>query len=224
MKTSVFQLIDLDRTLFDTSQFTKCITDEVDKVSPGMGTALDEQFESAYKQGDTFFLLRHLREQYGDVWLEELVARIVAEYGAEQFLLPGFADRLEFASQAGGAEPAWGILTYGDEADQTMKLRVAGLEQAPVLLTDTPDKGVLIASWQREDGTYQLPEAFGGYIVETETIEDDKLRAFRAMPQNALGIWLTKDENPKERIAQEQLTNVLPANDLFASIEILKNF
>ncbi len=224
MKTNVFQLIDLDRTLFDTSQFIKFITDEVNNMSPGMGTALDEQFENAYKQGDTFFLLRYLREQYGDTWLEELVSRIVAEHGAGQFLLPGFADRLAFAGPMGGSKPRWGILTYGDLADQIMKLRVAGLEEAPVLLTDTPDKGVLIASWQREDGTYQLPEAFGGHIVDTVTFEDDKLRAFRAMPQNALGVWLTTDENSQELISQEQLTNVLPARDLFASIEILKNF
>ena len=42
MKPSLFQLIDLDRTLFDTSRFVKAITDEIDILHPGVGTKLDE--------------------------------------------------------------------------------------------------------------------------------------------------------------------------------------
>ena len=223
MKASVFQIIDLDRTLFDTSQFTKLLTEEVNKVSPGMGTELDAQFEAAYKREETFFLLRHLREQKGDAWFEQLVARVVDTYGSERFMLPGAAERISLASSLGDARPAWGILTYGDAVDQHMKLRIAKLEDTPVLITDTPDKGTIIASWRLVDGRYQLPSEFGGQIVDTITFEDDKLRAFRDMPEDAVGIWITNDETALDRIAEEGLKNVTPAQDLFASMEVLKS-
>lgn len=50
----VFQLIDLDRTLFDTARFAKLITDEINKTQPGLGDELDAQFEAAYKKEETF--------------------------------------------------------------------------------------------------------------------------------------------------------------------------
>ena len=223
MKARVFQLIDLDRTLFNTSKFTKLITNGVDKLTPGLGAELDQHFEAAYKQGETFFVLRHLREQYGDDWFEALVADIIDTHGAEAFLLPGFKERLAFAEAYSAAHPGWGILTYGDLQDQTIKLRIAGLDTAPVLLTDTPDKGAIIASWQLEDGTYHLPGAFGDQIVDSVTFEDDKLRAFYDMPKNATGVWITQDPQAKERITEAGFTNVVPAQDLFASIESIKN-
>ena len=49
IKSTLFQCIDFDRTLFDTPRFVKALTDEVDRVHPGMGAELDKKFESAYK-------------------------------------------------------------------------------------------------------------------------------------------------------------------------------
>lgn len=216
----VFQLIDLDRTLFDTSAFAKAVIAEVNEIHPGLGTQLDEQFEAAYKQEETFFLLRYLRQEQGDVWFEELVDRVVVAHGAETFVLPGAHQRLEFADTVRDDRPAWGILTYGDEIDQLMKLRIIGLENEPLCLTSTPDKGQVLASWQNEDGTFQLPDSLGGERVELLTFEDDKLRAFLNLPSNVLGVWV-KDIAQNE--AQEVATpkNVVHVSNLFESINYL---
>lgn len=58
MKPDLFQLIDFDRVLFDTSKFVKLLTDDINVLYPGLGTELDERFEEAYKTEETFLFLR----------------------------------------------------------------------------------------------------------------------------------------------------------------------
>lgn len=221
-KTSVFQLIDLDRTLFDTSKFVKAITDEIDEVQPGLGTELDERFEAAYQKEETFFLLRYLRHEKGDLWFEALIERIVAKCGAEAFMLPGMRERLAFASEVTDSVPAWGLLTYGDKVDQLMKMRLIGLEDAPVYLTHTPNKSEVIRTWLTEEGTFTLPPVFGGGTVETITLEDDKERAFHDLPENCMGIWIAAPGRNVEELDTQSLENVVPVQDLFESVEVLR--
>lgn len=219
-KPSIFQLIDLDRTLFDTSAFAKAITDEVNKTHPGLGTELCEQFEAAYENEETFFLLRYLRQEQGDDWFEELIEKVVLAHSAEAFVLPGVHQRLEFADTVKDDGPAWGILTYGDEIDQLMKLRIMGLEGEPIYLADTPDKGRVLKTWQTENGTFQLPDSLGGERVDRLTFEDDKLRAFSDLPDGVVGVWV-KDvpEEEAQKVAIPE--NVVHVSNLFESTDYL---
>jgi hypothetical protein len=219
-KAKLFQLIDLDRTLFDTAAFSKAITEEVDKQHPGLGAELEQRVEAAYKKEETFFLLRHLRKEYGDAWFESLVASIVENVGAETFLLPGVDKRLALAETLGDRAPSWGIFTYGDAIDQHLKLRIIGLENAPIYLADTPNKAEVIATWRTPHGAFQLPESLGGALVEQLTLEDDKLRAFQNLPAGVLGVWLTSDPHARDRVFEVDGT-LTHAIDLFASIDIL---
>ena len=222
MSSSFFQVLDFDRTLFDTSAFAKALTDEIDRTEPGMGTELDRQFEEAYSREETFFILRHLRQVKGDDWLETLVERIVAKNGAESFMLPYARERLAFADTVSSLRPAWGILTYGDEIDQLMKLRIAGLHDAPLVIAPTPDKGEILASWVDGDGRFTLPAAFGGETVDRISFEDDKLRAFVGAPKNVRGIWITQFGDATERINQAGLGDiVVPANGLVESSRLI---
>lgn len=223
MAKRIFQLIDLDRTLFDTSQFAKRITDEINKNHPGIGTELEVQFEEAYQKEETFFLLRYLRQEMGDQAFKELVRTIVEREGAGAFLLENAADRLAFAETLGQQNPAWGIVTYGDEVDQRMKLRIVGLEEAPTYLTDTPEKGSIIASWQNSDGTFTLPKEFGGQTVDELSFEDDKIRAFYDLPNNTFGIWITPHEDAKKRISEAGLP-ITHAKNMTESIERLRQY
>ena len=218
----IFQLIDFDRTLFDTAAFAAALAEEINRREPGLGTAYIEALNAAYEREETFFLLRYLREQKGDEWFEALVNEVIATHGIESFCLPGMNERLIFANSLSDMRPSWGILTYGDAIDQYMKVRIVGLEGAAVYITDTPDKAALIRSWQTADGTYVLPEAFGGVEVDELTLEDDKLRAFHSLPENVTGIWLTQDETEAARTMAQQLGDVTPAQSLFDAIEILK--
>ena len=224
MTSSVFQLIDLDRTLFDTSAFAKAITEEVNLLYPGIGTQLDKKFEEAYAREETFFLLRYLRAQKGDAWFEKLAARVLEKGGPERFVLPGARERLAFAETLSNEKPAWGILTYGDEIDQRLKLSVMNLDDAPMYITSTPDKAPVIASWKRPDGTFQLPAAFGGRVVERLSFEDDKLRAFRGLPAGVRGIWLTSNAHAEVLINEGDFANTEPVHTLQQSIQLLKKY
>ncbi len=219
-KPNLFQLIDLDRTLFDTSKFAKAITDEVNILHPGMGTELDARFETAYKKEETFFLLRHLRHQMGDLWFEGLVARVIAKYGNDAFLLAGARERLAFADTLG--VDSWGILTYGDKIDQHMKLRLIGLGNARVYITRTPNKGEVINSWKTIDGRFQLPLAYGGGLVDTITLEDDKLRAFSNLPSGATGLWIATPGKDVIASRTDMGGDIVPIQNLFESIEYLR--
>lgn len=202
MARSVFQLIDLDRTIFDTSMFAKALTDEINISEPGVGTKLDELFETAYEKEQTFFLLRYLRDERGDAWFEDLVARAMQKIDASSLLLDGVKERLVSADGASSHRPAWGIFTYGDEIDQRMKARLIGMEDVPLFLTDTPDKATVITSWKTTDGTFKLPEEFGGGVVDYITLEDDKIRAFKGLPDGSFGFWVTKNPDANALLAE----------------------
>lgn len=209
MERRLFQLIDLDRTLFDTSRFAKALTDEIDLTEPGVGAQLDEEFEAAYKNEETFFLLRSLRETRGDEWFESLVERVVEKIGASSLILAGVKERLDTVDTVTSHRPSWGILTYGDEIDQRMKTQLVGFQNVPFLLTTTPDKGEVIDSWKQLDGTFQLPEEFGGGVVDHITLEDDKLRAFKGLPDGARGFWVTSDPSAEARLAEATTSGVI---------------
>jgi hypothetical protein len=220
----VFQLIDLDRTLFDTARFAKLLTDEINQLHPGLGDQLDAQFENAYKNEETFFLLRYLRQEMGDDDFEALVAHVVQREGAETFLLPGVKERLLVADELTPLRPSWGILTYGDEIDQRMKLSIIGLADAPVVISETPDKGSLLCTWQNDDSTFTLPEEYGSQTVDILTFEDDKLRAFHDTPSQVYRIWLTSDRRASQRAQAAGIAQLAIAKDLFESIDRLTSF
>ena len=222
MKNSTFQLIDFDRTLFNTTLLIEALLETIEHDDAKLSNELRKQSEQAYKEERTFLLLRYLREYKGDAWLEALVREVVNERGAEAFMLPGAKERLEAADQLSTTRPGWGILTYGDPVDQLMKLRLAGLDKHPFKIVTEADKGGLIASWRTEDGAFHLPEEFGGVIVDRLTFEDDKLSVFQGTPVELIGVWVTHREDARLRLAEAELPNVVIAKDLHESLEYLR--
>ncbi len=217
-KPKVFQLIDLDRTLFDTSKFVKALTDNLDTAHPEVGRELNRRFEAAYKNDETFFLLRYLRKEHGDQWFDELVQKVVAKHGAMAFAMPGISERIVLADMLGG----WGILTYGDTVDQELKRRLIGLEHAPMYVLNTPDKSAVIAQWKLPDGRFQLPKVFGGEVVDIVTLEDDKHRAFTDLPDNTVGVWITPTQS--QNAFGHAPGTLLRAKNLSESTELLKKY
>ena len=99
-----------------------------------------------------------------------------------------------------------------------MKLAIAGIQDTPLLITETPDKGPVIASWQQSDGTFVLPAAFGEQVANELTFEDDKLRAFDGLPSDVRGIWLSYGR--EESIGTGRQVIVAPS--LIESMEYLR--
>jgi len=220
-KPDLFQLIDLDRTLFDTVRFIDKVIAKVNDTDPAVGEKLRARFEASYHAERTFFVLRYMRERHGDAKVEAWIEEVMQENPTETFLLPGAKERLEVAPQLSHHTPAFGILTYGDEIDQLLKVKIAGLEHVPVYVTQTPNKSVVMDSWKNDDGTFTLPESLGGATVSSLVLEDDKLRAFLNLPAGTKGIWLTNDPEADERL-KELEADIHKVRDLFESVDVLK--
>lgn len=224
MKTSIFQLIDYDRTMFDTSRFIREVTARVNRFREGMGDAIDARFEQTYKSEQTFFIMQFIRDELGAEVLDELVQEVLADNPGDRFLLPGVEQRLDVAAQLSTIQPSWGILTYGHEVDQLLKLKIGGFSDAPVFISDTPDKSELIRSWLQPDGSFALPAEFGGATAEKLSFEDDKIRAFHNLPDNVFGVWITSFDDAQERIHEAGLGGKLvPAVGLVESTEYLNS-
>lgn len=215
-----FQLIDLDRTIFDTSRFAKAITDEIDKIEPGVGVEFDRKFEEAYEKKTTFFLLRYLRETRGDTWFEQTVERVVSQMGANSLYLAGVSERLARVDEYSSLRPSWGIITYGDDIDQRLKAQLIGLDTVPFFLADVVEKGYIAASWQQPDGTFRLPEVFGGGIADEVTLEDDKLIAFAGLPEHAYGFWVTPLEADE---AQAAIDDAVQRGEIPARVQAVRH-
>ncbi len=219
---TLFQVIDFDRTIFDTSKFALLVTAELETIKPGMGKALDEQFEKAYKNRETFFVFRYIRAEIGNDALEALVKAVVDRVGVDSLLMPGARERLALAEKIGTQTPAWGILTYGDAEDQHMKIRIAGFEHTPTILLTTPDKSEVIATWKNSDGTFTLPDEFGGHVVDVVSLEDDKLRAFNNITDGVIGVWM---RNSLNELAEGEVVpeGVISVGSMFESTEYFKS-
>jgi len=222
MKPNIFQLIDLDRTLFNTSRFAEVVNNIVDRWEPGLGKEIGERFEATYKSEVTFFVLEFIRERFGPEKYAELTKEVAKHFQPEELYLPGAKERITRAEELTSFRPAYGILTMAQSpADQHMKLGLIGLEDVPVLITDTPDKAAVIRSWMTPEGKFQLPFEFGGELVDELTFEDDKIRAFIGLPEHVTGVWITSREDAAERLEETGLQNVHIANDLLESYDLL---
>lgn len=220
----VFQLIDLDRTIFNTSLFVEKICEIVDEHQPGLGSAIDMLFEEAYKREETFFALEYIRQTLGRERYIEFEEEAMSRINKDELLLPGTKNRLMLAETLSDRTPGYGILTYSlYPEDQHLKVKLAGLQHIPMYISNTPNKAELLTAWRTEDGRFQLPEEFGSETVEKLTLEDDKLRAFLQLPENVTGVWLTSHEDAVQRIATHGLKNLIAVKHLDESSEYLRN-
>ena len=186
----VFHILDLDRTLLDTSKLARNLKKIIALHDTKLALAIDDQIKKHAKQQDSFFIFEFIAGQIGNDALNAYVDTLSEEVSPRELLLPGAIERLAFAK----SQPGWGagILTYGATRDQKIKLKLVGLQMERCIVTDTPKKGSIIASWKQPDGKYKLPIEFGGHLVDTLTFDDDKLLAFENVPGDVLCQWITK--------------------------------
>lgn len=221
MTKRVFQAIDLDRTLFNTSVLEEKLQQTARQFDEGLATALQQESEAHVARGESFHAFRYLKEQLGDQY-EAYLELLKASSSPDALLMPGAAERLQYALSR--EEWAGGIVTYGDPEGQRLKLQLSGLAEYPHLITDKTEKGSLLASWRQPDGTYLLPPELGEYIVDTVTLDDDKLTAFVQYPDNAYGVWITQRADAPELLPASLKDRVAIAPTLFESMERLEAF
>jgi len=222
MKTNqkVFQVLDLDRTILDTSKLAHYLKEIIAKHDQQLAKAVDDEIKIHFTHHKSFFIFEYIAEKVGEALFRTYIDELEAAAPAKELLLPGAKERIAFAKSRNGW--AMGIMTYGSKRDQMIKLKLLGLQLEHLLITDTPYKGEIIASWQLPNGMFQLPIDFGGHIVDVVTLDDDKRIAFEKLPPGAYGQWVTRATLGGLTELKHFSNNVRAVPDLNASITYLK--
>jgi hypothetical protein len=218
-KRSVFQILDLDRTLLDTAKLARMVQEIIAVDNPQLSDTIGEKLLLGTAQRASFFMFEYIGLQVGQPKLESYIAELANKVSNDDLLLPGARERIAFGKSQSGWDV--GILTYGAIRDQTIKLQLVGLQDEKFIVTDTHQKGRLIASWKSPSGQYQLPHQFGGQAVDSITLDDDTLDSFVGLPSDASGQWITIASTDVSKAPQQLLSNVTPQDDLQASIDFL---
>ena len=209
-----FYLIDLDRTLFDTVSAAQAWMNLVEKEDADIARYIHSQVDEALRTMTSFSIRNTIVERGGEA-LAQKVDRAFIEYGAIHNLRLEGADALiEFATR--NDQSSAGILTFGSPDGQLLKVKVAGLDHIPALVTDQQHKGELIRSWQK-DGSYHLPAEYGSVTADNIVFVDDRVFSFEGLPEDVVGYWLTHDFSVLDEVGFPE--NVTPVGHLQAVIE-----
>lgn len=222
MKTNskVFQILDLDRTLLNTSKLARHLKEIIAKDDTALAQDIHDEIARHFKDKTSFFIFNYIAKRVGDARFRDYIRQLHAIAPASELFLPGAAERIAFAK----SRPGWGmgIMTYGSKRDQMIKLKLLGLQMEHLLITNRPNKGEMIAEWQQPDGTFKLPIEFGGHVVDIVTLDDDKHVAFEHFPKGAYGQWISRAALGGVTELHYVTDTVRVVPDLFASVAYLK--
>ena len=183
---STFYILDFDRTLFMTEKSVEIMRGIVALHNSELATVLEKRFEEYTLLGESFSVREFIVESVGEEEMEKIAAKYHETAMQYDLLHEGAKELLAYIRAEDGAQ--LGILTYGSQLGQDLKIRAAaGLENIPFLVTGETYKGALIASWRQNDGLYHLPEELGGYAVKTIVFVDDKPFSFKGIPIDCIG-------------------------------------
>lgn len=187
-----FYIVDFDRTLVDTDKMTEVFIE----IAEQHGAISREQIQKANndvtRTGDSFDTAGYVRDRLmaegrSEEW-DALEKQYIHESRSLNYLLPGAADVLERLAAHG---KRYGILTYGNPLWQHIKLTASGFNHVRHIILEQKEKGRLIASWQRDDGSFRLPDAFGGGWADFIVLIDDKAVSFAEFPSSpSCGYWV----------------------------------
>lgn len=187
-ETSVatFYILDLDRTLYDTVKATELMKGVIALHDAALANALEQRFEEYTSQGESFSMRDFIAENVGEEEMQKIEVKYHEMALQQDLLNPGASELIAYIRSRQDAE--MGILTYGSQLGQTMKIAAAkGLENIPYLITQETFKGALIASWRQDDDLYHLPEELGGYTTKHIVFVDDKPFSFKGLPIDCRG-------------------------------------
>lgn len=202
-ETSVdaFVLLDLDRTIGDTTQLFQRLVQVVDKKFHISATDFVNAAAREEASGGSFDAGEYLRGVLSAKFEgSERVASCMEEVASE--LVKG-VDRADCVLNPGASALMgrltlnnlfYGIITYGGEWWQKTKIKACQLDKVPSMIIDTKNKGELIESWYVPRRGYVMPEAFNGGGIPTVSksvwLVDDKLVSFRGLnPSRARAYW-----------------------------------
>ncbi len=178
-----FYILDFDRTLADSEK----LFDVFVTIAKRYTTIPEDQISAAHEQmiakGDSFdtasYVRDHMREAGEAGRWDDLEKQFIHESRSLNMLLPGASELLQALR---GRGERFGILTYGNPLWQHLKLSAAGFNHVPRIVLVQKQKGRLVSTWQQVDGTFHLPQEFGGGMADRIVMIDDKAVSFEGYP------------------------------------------
>jgi len=213
VKVSEFYLLDLDRTLLDTVKATELLRTAVSWYNAGLANQLTQLIEDYTLLGESFSMRDFILEQIGEAKTAEIEAKFIELAADQELLNPGASELIDYIRSK--PNTGVGILTFGSPEGQAMKIKAAGLDDMPFLVTGETFKGEQISSWRDEQGIYNLPEEFGGVSATIIVFVDDKPFSFKGLAGDCRGYWIHslydagKEKIPFYVVPVEKLTDII---------------
>lgn len=181
--TDTFYIVDFDRTLADSDKLLDVFIGIAQQYISIPRERIEAANADVKARGDSFDTASYVRDHLADSgeidrW-SDLEKQFIHESRALNMLLPGANELLEKLSER---HARYGILTYGNPLWQHLKLTAAGFNHVHRIILAQKEKGKLVASWQQDDGTFRLPQEFGGGFAQTIVMIDDKAVSFEGFP------------------------------------------
>lgn len=211
-KVAEYLALDLDRCIANTDRLQTLLMDTVlqDGELSSMHRAMDEARVRTEESAGSFdtaswtiaeLAQRDMPEKWDDIktgFLRRVHEKLQA--GDDSLFMPGAED---FFRELRQKNLPFGIITYGGEEWQRLKLVGLGLDQLPVLITAQKDKGKLIGEWERHDG-FHIPKTLSPsdrlLLAERVVLVDDKATSFQSLPADARGFHVRSgDLLPSQR-------------------------
>jgi len=149
-----FYAIDFDRCLSDTPKLDEVFYSLVREYKNLDADLLLETRNAVEDKGGSVNMLTPLEDVLSPEQVASFVETFIDRSRVNGLLSLGASELLE---ALGKHRELFGIVSYGDDQWQSIKIKAAGLDKIPSLITDSKKKGEIIASWQQEDGTFSVP-------------------------------------------------------------------
>ena len=189
--SNMYYILDLDRCIANTERLYELleaiVLDKTSITKEDMAQAR-AAIESSSGSFNTANYIQERLQAAGQQQLWDIIAAEFVQRGSQVDMFEPGAKELLQALRTENIPH--GILTYGGSTWQQMKIQVLHLNESPHMITETKEKGYIIAGWQH-DGMFRLPpELQYGQVTEAKTVVlvDDKASSFTGLPRGAKGI------------------------------------
>lgn len=218
-----FYIVDFDRTLADSDKLLEVfieVANQYIELPMAQVMKIDTDIKA---KGDSFDTAKYVRDSLSeagalDQW-EKLEKQFIHESRALNMLLPGANELLEHLNKH---HMRHGILTYGNPLWQHLKLTASGFNHVRRIVTTNKHKGRFISSWQQENGTFRLPQEYGGGEASRIVLIDDKAASYDGFPgEPSHGFQVLNFDTALPAQLGEVPSNVTHVSSLYQVIELI---
>ena len=180
-----YYVLDLDRTIFDTVKATILMEGVIALHDANLAASLSSKFEETSALGESFSIRDFITESVGEEETLKIEEKYKEAAAGQDLLMPGARELMDYIHSLEHA--MYGIMTYGSQLGQVMKIQAGRLGDVMALVTQETFKGAEIATWRQADGLYHMPPELGGVTVKEIVFIDDKPFSFKGLPIDCRG-------------------------------------